>query len=101
MLFRSQKGGTVPGGDPGLLLKVGASMSKLMRNMKMATMPGTHFCWSPEMEEELVNIRNAVSNLLPLTPFNTNHKTFIYVDASYLGFGLGCSWRPLGPQKNL
>ena len=35
----------------------------------------------------MVNIRNVVSNLLPLAPFNTNHKTFIYVDASYLGFG--------------
>ena len=62
-------------------------MSKLMRNMKMATMPGTHFCWTSEMEDELVNIRQIVSNLLPLRPFNAQHNTFIYVDASYLGFG--------------
>ena len=53
----------------------------------MATMPGTHFCWTSEMEDELVNIRQIVSNLLPLRPFNPQHSTFIYVDASYLGFG--------------
>ena len=31
-------------------------LTKLMRNMKMSTVSGTHFSWSPEMEEELVNI---------------------------------------------
>ena len=62
-------------------------LTKMMKHMKMSTLSGTHFSWSPEMEEELVNIRNVVSNMLPLAPFHPHHQTFIYVDASYQGFG--------------
>ena len=62
-------------------------LTKLMTHMKLSTIVGTHFNWSPEMEKELAHIRDVFSDLLPLAPFQPQHSTFIYVDASFQGFG--------------
>ena len=57
-------------------------LAKMMSALKQATTPHSHFTWTPDMQHELVHIRQVVNDLLPLAPFNAKHSTYLY--------GFGC-----------
>ena len=58
-----------------------------MLHIKQSTASHMHFWWISEMENELTHIKKVVRDLLPLAPFNPQHRSYIYVDAAFSGLG--------------